>query len=113
MVIHNALRDELFCQMVPPGAAVSPYKPITVALADAVSLLPPGPVTVVGSGVHLLKDQIIRERSDVTISDAPDSPDASDLARIGDRIARHGQIEKWRPEPLYIRAPDARRQAGQ
>ena len=113
MVIHNALRDELFCQMVPFDAAVSSTPPITVALADAVSLLPAGPVTVVGSGVRLLKDQIICERSDVTISDAPNSPDASDLARIGDRIARLGQIEKWPPKPLYIRAPDARVPAGQ
>jgi tRNA threonylcarbamoyladenosine biosynthesis protein TsaB len=113
MVIHNAFRDELFCQMVPFGAAVSSTPPFVVALADAVSLLPLGPVTVVGSGVSILKDQIISVRSDVTISDAPNFPDAADLARIGDRIARHGQIEKWPPEPIYIRAPDARVPAGQ
>ena len=112
VVIHNARRDEMFCQIVPPRMAVSPSLPTVVALADAVSLFPTGPVTVVGSGVHLIKDQIIRERPDVTISDAPDFPDASNLTQIGGTLAKLGQLEKWPPEPLYIRTPDARLQAG-
>ncbi len=111
-VFHDARRDELFCQVFPRVTDDSPSSPSLITLVDALSIIPSGGATVVGSGVSRLKDRIVSERPDVTISDAPNSPDAVHLSSIGTALARRGLTEKWPPEPLYIRAPDARLPAG-
>ena len=71
-------------------------------------MIPVGPAMVVGSGVRQVANQILRHRPDVLFSDAPINPDAIFVAGIGARQARLGNVGIAPPEPLYLRAPDAR-----
>ena len=107
-VLQDARRAELFHQAFPPDDGAAVPGPTVIALADAPSVLPPGPVTVVGSGVELVRDRIAGRRPDVRFSDAPSIPDAVHVARAGLKLAKSGGIGNDAPEPLYLRAPDAR-----
>lgn len=107
-VLQDARRAELFHQAFPPDDGAAVPGPTVIALADAPSVLPPGPVTVAGNGAELVRDRIVGRRPDVRFSDAPSVPDAVHVARAGLRLAESGGIETDAPQPLYLRAPSAR-----
>ena len=107
-VLHDAHRSEIFCQVFPPGVEVPPAPPELVTPTDAVSMIPVGPAMVVGSGVKQIERQILKQRPDVRFSNAPINPDAVHVATIGARLAKSGVTGAAPPEPLYLRAPDAR-----
>jgi tRNA threonylcarbamoyladenosine biosynthesis protein TsaB len=105
-VLHDARRGELFCQIF--SSDVDSPPPELIALTDAVSMIPAGPAMVVGSGVRQVEEQILKYRPDVRFSSAPINPDAIFVAGIGARQAKMGIVGIDPPEPLYLRAPDAR-----
>ena len=107
-VLQDARRAELFHQAFPPDGEAAVPEPAVIAVADALSALPPGPVTVAGSGADLVRDRIAGRRPDVRFSDAPSIPDAVHVARVGSRLAESGGVGDDAPRPLYLRAPDAR-----
>ena len=107
-VLHDARRAELFCQIFLSDTVSPPRPPELIALTDAISMIPAGPAMVVGSGVRHVEEQILQYRPDVRFSSAPTNPDAISVARIGARQERLGIVGIFPPEPLYLRAPDAR-----
>ena len=107
-VLQDARRAELFHQSFPPDDGAAVPEPAVIALADAPSVLPLGPVTVVGNGTELVRDRIVGRRPDVRFSDAPSIPDAVHVARAGLKLAESGGIGNDVPQPLYLRAPNAR-----
>ena len=99
--VIDARRDELYLQ-----AFDADFAPVTEALLapvrEAAALLPPGPCLLVGTGAELVKDE---ERGCMP-ADADPLPDA-------EVVALHAQVEPLPadpPEPLYLRAPDAKPQ---
>lgn len=107
-VLHDAHRGELFCQIFSSDVESPPPPPELIALTDAVSMVPAGPAMVIGSGVRQVEEQILKYRPDVRFSSAPINPDAISVAGIGARQATMGIVGIAPPEPLYLRAPDAR-----
>ncbi len=108
VVLHDARRAELFHQVFPCGGGAAAPEPAVIARTDAPSVLPSGPVTVIGSGAELVRDRIAERRPDVRFPDAPSVPDAVHVARVGLALAEAGGIGNGLPRPLYLRPPDVR-----
>ena len=99
--VIDARREELYLQ-----AFDADFEPLTEALLtsvdEAATHLPPGPCLLVGTGAELVKD----EESGRMLADADPLPDA-------EVVALHAPVEPMPtepPEPLYLRAPDAKPQ---
>jgi tRNA threonylcarbamoyladenosine biosynthesis protein TsaB len=101
LVVQDAGRDELYVQRFDPHA-----KPLGATQALSLLMLmqqmPNAPVFVCGSGAHLLAGQ-----SGIDIWSAPVIPTAAAVAR-----ASRDPAMIVLPKPLYLRAPDAKPQAG-
>ena len=108
VVLHDAGKAELYHQVFPRDGETTVLAPAVIAPTDVPSVLPSGPVTVVGSGTELVRDQIKERHPDVRFSDAPFVPDAVHVARAGLKLAESDGIGNVPPQPLYLRAPDAR-----
>lgn len=76
--------------------------PMLLPIAAAVTRLPQGPLTLVGSGAALLQ-AAIAGRKDVTMSSALPDPDPALVAQLALRRPPPPRP----PAPLYIRPPDA------
>lgn len=103
LVAADARRGEAYAALYDANGAVL-YPPAILGIADAVKLLPSGPVTVIGT----VAEAVIAAsgRTDLIRSAAGDLPDAR---RFG--FAASLPDPGHMPEPLYLRAPDAKPQA--
>lgn len=103
LALIDARRGQLYAQAFDTsGTAVS--QPATVAPAALLSILPPSPVALVGSGTPLALAQLAG--SDIHAAAAPIWPEAARFGRLA--CARAAEARAGAPpEPLYLRAPDA------
>ncbi len=108
VAVIDARREEVYLQAFAPaaeglGAALA--EPALLRLDQADAALPGGPLTLVGSGAHLLEQKPERR-----VSPAPVSPNAASLLHFATLAAgawRPGDALPIPPKPLYIRPPDA------
>lgn len=100
VAVIDARRDEVYIQVFAADGAPA-TEPLLLALKDAVALLPPEPLQLVGSGSALLKDAAGRD--DLVLSPADPDPDPVIVARLAARMPAPDHA----PAPLYIRPPDA------
>lgn len=109
----DARRDELYLQGF--DAAHRPLiEPLLVNVGDAISYLSGARFVLVGTGAELLNEQLTARGLAFRLADNPAQPDALTVARIAQtRIAaRGGDHFRVAPEPLYLRAPDAKLPGG-
>jgi tRNA threonylcarbamoyladenosine biosynthesis protein TsaB len=93
----DAKRDEIYCQFfAEDGAATN--RPAALTLSDAGALAESSTCSVAGSGASLIS------------KDVP-TTEAYDILSVA-RIAATRQNAPGKPAPLYLRAPDAKPQAG-
>ena len=113
IALFDARRDEVYMQAFAPALApLTP--PLLVSLDEAMTHLPPGKLLLVGTGAHLLASRLEAAGRIFRLSPAKPQPDAVSIGRIAlARIAVQG-LDAFRaaPEPLYIRAPDAKLPGG-
>lgn len=108
--VIDAYRGEVYFQVF--AAAIrdgdlgpAADEPRAATLAAAPGLLPPGPLTLAGSGTRLLAMQ-----PDWGMSAGPEAPTASSLAILGREAAagwQPGQPLPPPPVPVYVRPADA------
>lgn len=109
----DARRDELYLQ-----AFDAAYKPLIesmiVNVGEAASHLSGVSFVLVGTGSELLSEQLATGGQKFRFADNPAQPDALTIARIAQaRIAARGtDYFRVAPEPLYLRAPDAKLPGG-
>lgn len=113
IALFDARRDEVYMQAFAPSLApLTP--PLLVSLDEAMAHLPPGKLVLVGTGAELLSARLEAAGRTFRLSPAKPQPEAQAIARIAlARIAKQG-LDAFRvaPEPLYIRAPDAKLPGG-
>jgi tRNA threonylcarbamoyladenosine biosynthesis protein TsaB len=97
----DAKRDQIYLQIFQDGQAVSAAEGVDLdaARARVTRAWSGGAVRMIGSGAHLL-DGVI---AGAEIA-APDAPDVNALARL----VQSKPAPTARPQPLYLRAPDAK-----
>lgn len=113
LALFDARRDEVYMQAF-EGDLVALTPPLLVSLDEAEARLPAGNLLLVGTGAPLLAERLERNGRPFRLSSARPQPDATALLRIArKRIAAQG-LEAFcvAPEPLYIRAPDAKLPGG-
>lgn len=103
-VAADARRGEIYGALF-DGAGRNLMPPRLMAMAEAPALLPAGPLKITGSAARMLMDA--SGRADLMRGAGGDLPVA---ARFG-RLALTMPAPVLPPEPLYLRAPDARPQA--
>lgn len=108
IVLHDARRQELFQQKIRYRSEVLPCPPSIVSLEAVASVIPRGPIMMVGSGIRCLSEDLLSQYPEALINKNFSTPDAMDVASIGDRIIKQGLVRKCPPHPLYLRLPDAR-----
>lgn len=109
----DARRDELYLQAFDEDHRAL-TEPLLVNVADAAAQLSGTSFVLVGTGSEILAGQLKTRGASFRLSDAPAQPDALTVARIAQsRITAEG-AEKFAkaPEPLYLRAPDAKLPGG-
>lgn len=117
IALFDARRDEVYMQAFAPtrGHSLVPLTPpLLVGLDEAVAHLPEGKAVLVGTGAELLAPRLEAAGRPFRLSPAKPQPDAQAVGRIAlARIAAQG-LGAFRvaPEPLYIRAPDAKLPGG-
>ena len=99
VAVLDARRGELYVQVFGPGLA-SLAGPCLVTVDDAATLVPAEGAVAVGSGAALLAARA----PGLAISNASGEPDAAVIAVL----AATRSAESLPPEPLYLRAPDAK-----
>ncbi len=99
----DARRGELYLQIF-TGTLQAVTPPQVVAVEDAAKAVPDGGLFLCGTGADLLKGAFGGDRPDVTVSSADVQPDAAGF--IGALAAK--PLCETPPEPLYLRAPDAK-----
>ncbi len=113
IALFDARRDEVYMQAFAPSLApLTP--PLLVPLDEAMAHLPAGKLVLVGTGAPLLAPRLEAAGRTFRLSPAKPQPEAQAVARIAlARIAAQG-LDSFRvaPEPLYIRAPDAKLPGG-
>lgn len=109
----DARRDEIYMQAFANDLeALTP--PLLPGLGEAEAHLPQGNLLLVGTGAPLLAERLEKGARSFRLSPARPQPDAAALLRIArSRIEAQG-LDAFRvaPEPLYIRAPDAKLPGG-
>jgi tRNA threonylcarbamoyladenosine biosynthesis protein TsaB len=101
VVAIDARRDQIYLQIFQDGQAVSAAEGVDMdtARARVRRAWSGGPARIVGSGAHLL-DGVLAGAGVVT----RDAPDVIALARL----VQSRPAPAARPQPLYLRAPDAK-----
>jgi len=109
----DARRDELYLQSFDAGHQPL-TEPLLVSVDDAVAHLTGTDFVLVGTGSEILSEKLGAQGLRHRFSDAPAQPDALNVARIAlARIAAEGaETFAKAPEPLYLRAPDAKLPGG-
>lgn len=82
--------------------------PAILPAAEAIRAVGPGPVRLVGSGAPMLAIEAWSAGIEADIDDAGAVPDIRYVARLG----RLMDPARARPQPFYIKAPDAKPQTG-
>lgn len=101
----DARRDQLYLQLFASDCTLlSP--PIVANAASAAGLWPGSPVIAVGTGGGLLQTAAAECGRKLDVALAFIQPDARHL------LAANGLVRPESPRPLYLRAPDAKPQAG-
>lgn len=93
LVVADARKNEVYASLF--GAS-----PAVMSIDACLGMLPSGPITILGSGADLLM-----ARGDFIRSHAGDLPVAANFIKRG-----LGAPPPGTPEPLYLRAPDAKPQ---
>lgn len=103
LVAVDARRGEVYAQLfTPEGRAAS--EPLALALETIADHVPAGPFRLAGSGAALVAARL--GRADIEVLPDTLAPDAAVLAaRVAGMSAAFGSPA---PEPLYLRAPDAK-----
>lgn len=113
VALFDARREEVYMQAF--GPALAPLTPpLLIPLDEAPAHLPAGKLVLVGTGASLLAPRLEAAGRPFRLSPAKPQPDAEAVARIAlARIAGRG-LDAFRapPDPLYIRAPDAKLPGG-
>lgn len=113
IALFDARRDEVYMQAFAPSLApLTP--PLLVALDEAMTHMPAGKLVLVGTGAELLAPRLEAAGRVFRLSAAKPQPEAQAVARLAlARISAQG-LDAYRvaPEPLYIRAPDAKLPGG-
>lgn len=113
IALFDARRDEVYMQAF--ASSLAPLTPpLLVPLDEAMTHLPPGKLVLVGTGAELLSARLEAAGRAFRLSPAKPQPEAQAVGRIAlARIAEQG-LGAFRvaPEPLYIRAPDAKLPGG-
>lgn len=110
VALFDARRDEVYMQAFAPSLT----PPLLVSLDEAMTPLPPGKLVLVGTGAPLLAPRLEAAGRAFRLSPAKPQPEAQAVGRLAlARIAAQG-LDAFRtaPEPLYIRAPDAKLPGG-
>ena len=97
--VLDARRDEVYIEVFGPGRA-SLTGPCLVTVDEAAALVPAAGAVAVGSGAVLLAARVPR----LVVSTASGEPDAALIAAL----AATRPVDPEPPEPLYLRAPDAK-----
>lgn len=101
LVALDARRGEVYAQLFDQaGTALGP--PAAVPLDELPAFAPPGPLRLAGGGADLAAAALGR---DGLVRASPAGPDAAVLAALA---ARGGVPAGGPPEPIYLRAPDAK-----
>lgn len=103
LIAVDARRGEVYAQgFGPEGKALGP--PLALSLETIADHVPAGPLRLAGSGADLVAARLTRP--DVVVVPGLVAPDAAVLAaRVAGMNAVFGTPT---PEPLYLRAPDAK-----
>jgi tRNA threonylcarbamoyladenosine biosynthesis protein TsaB len=111
--IFDARRGELYVQCF-DATHLAVSAPMIVPLDDVEAHLPGSKFVAVGTGAGLLMERLDGSDLICRLSDATPQPDALIVARMAAaRIQAHGPDHFRRaPEPLYLRAPDAKLPGG-
>ncbi len=109
----DAKRHEVYLQAF-SAAHVPLTGPLLVDLDEVAAQLPPGPLILVGTGSPLLMDLLKERGHEIRLADARPQPEAAAVARIAmARLSAQGMAAfRLPPQPLYIRAPDAKLPGG-
>ena len=109
----DARREELYLQAF--DAAHEPLtEPLLVNVDDAASHLTGTRFVLVGTGSEILSEKLKARGSSFRLAENPAQPDALTVARIAQARIKAQGLEKFAkaPEPLYLRAPDAKLPGG-
>lgn len=102
LVALDGRRAEPFARLF--DAAGTPLgEPLCLPATDLAALIPPGPLTVAGDGVHLVLPALAG-RPDVRRA-GPAAIDPATVARLAEE--RAGEAREGPPPPIYVRPPDA------
>ncbi|MGV8997558.1 MAG: tRNA (adenosine(37)-N6)-threonylcarbamoyltransferase complex dimerization subunit type 1 TsaB [Parvibaculaceae bacterium] len=109
----DARRDELYLQAFDAGYGPL-TEPLLVNVDDAAKHFTGTSFVLVGTGSDLLAEKLDASGAKIRLSDAPAQPDALTVARIAQaRLETVGPAAFVKaPEPLYLRAPDAKLPGG-
>lgn len=112
LAILDAKRGEVYSQLFATGSDLAPLtnpEVLTLEVADerARMAMTEEQVTFIGTGAALIAQRVGGE-AEALISEASDQPDAAEVARLASLIDDPALAP---PEPLYLRAPDAKRQS--
>ena len=106
LVALDSKRVEVFAQIF--SAALEPLtEPLCVPARHLIALSPPGPVVLAGNAEARIMSALATAPFDCFKSSAPGNPDAGIMLGHAAPIWASGDLPP--PEPLYLRAPDARR----
>lgn len=111
--VFDARRGEVYLQCF-DAARAALTEPMIVALEEIGDHVPGSRIVAVGTGAGLLIEQLADRPLVCKVTDAAAQPDARHLARMAEtRLRAHGPDRYRRaPEPLYLRAPDAKLPGG-
>ena len=106
LALIDARRGQLYAQAFDrDGLGLGP--PAALAPDRVAELAPPAPAAVVGTGAALALPYLAVSRPDLGRAEAPALPEAARFGRIAAE-RKDAAIVGVPPEPLYLRAPDAK-----
>lgn len=123
VIVHDARRREVYAQSFavgeePGGTGLSLEAvgaPCLLALDHIAGFLPPGAISLAGSGASLALENLPRGTKAAILTGAPQNPDAAYLAALaarrlatGPSLPPQGYLALPPVAPIYLRAPDAK-----